>query len=100
MEPLDHRNLDMDVEFFSKRPSTTENLAVFIWWNFQYHFLRNDVWRSNSAKLYKVKVYETEHNIVEYFGEGELDREAQLDAATIKLSGIGFKNDNPWSLKV
>ncbi|KAG1453688.1 hypothetical protein G6F56_007507 [Rhizopus delemar] len=90
----------MDVEFFSKRPSTTENLAVFIWWNFQYHFLRNDVWRSNSAKLYKVKVYETEHNIVEYFGEGELDGEAQLDVATIKLSGIGFKNDNPWSLKV
>ncbi|KAF8761834.1 hypothetical protein RHS01_00441 [Rhizoctonia solani] len=28
---LDHRNLDMEVDYFIKRPSTTENLAVFIW---------------------------------------------------------------------
>ncbi|KAG0737785.1 hypothetical protein G6F57_011629 [Rhizopus arrhizus] len=100
MDPLDHRNLDLDVAFFSKRPSTTENLAVFIWWNFQYHFLRNDTWRSSSAKLYKVKIFETENNIVEYMGEGELDGDAQLDATTIKLSSIGFNSENPWSLKI
>ncbi|KAI8887424.1 PTPS-domain-containing protein [Backusella circina FSU 941] len=92
MDPLDHRNLDMDVEYFKKRPSTTENLAIFIWWNFQYHFLRNDEWRSTLARLYKVKVYETEHNIVEYMGEGELDEcDSQLDVNLIKLLGVDIK---------
>ncbi|KAI9359453.1 hypothetical protein BD770DRAFT_319710 [Pilaira anomala] len=73
MDPLDHRNLDLDVPYFSKKPSTTENLAIYIWWNFQHHFLQNEAWRSSSARLYKVKVHETERNIVEYMGEGDLD---------------------------
>ncbi|CEG71928.1 hypothetical protein G6F70_001534 [Rhizopus microsporus] len=100
MDPLDHKNLDLDVEFFHKRPSTAENLAIFIWWNFQYHFLKNDAWRSSSAKLYKVKLYETEHNVIEYMGEGDLDGEAQLDVTAIKLSGIGINSEDPWSLKI
>ncbi|GAA5799438.1 hypothetical protein EDC94DRAFT_600152 [Helicostylum pulchrum] len=88
MEPLDHRNLDLDVEYFQKKPSTTENLAVFIWWNFQLHFLQNDSWRSNSARLYKVKVHETERNIVEYMGEGELDEsDNSLKLALINIKG-------------
>lgn len=86
--------------------STTENLAVFIWWNFQYHFLKNDSWRSSSARLYKVKIYETEHNMVEYMGEGELDEaEGQVDVALIKLMGVDIKQDGldgrkkkSWSL--
>lgn len=81
-------------------------MAVFIWWNFQYHFLRNDSWRSSSARLYKVKIYETEHNMVEYMGEGELDEaEGQVDVALIKLMGVDIKQDgldsrkkNLWSL--
>ncbi|KAI9474302.1 MAG: hypothetical protein EXX96DRAFT_581471 [Benjaminiella poitrasii] len=107
MDPLDHRNLDLDVEFFKTKASTTENLAVFIWWNFQYHFLRNESWRSNSAQLHKVKIYETENNIVEYMGEGELDEtEGKMDIALIKLMGVDIQNKaipptikkNPWSL--
>lgn len=86
--------------------STTENLAVFIWWNFQYHFLKNNSWRSSSARLYRVKIYETEHNMVEYMGEGELDEaEGQVDVALIKLMGVDIKQDgldsrkkNSWSL--
>ncbi|KAG2200208.1 hypothetical protein INT47_009846, partial [Mucor saturninus] len=98
MDPLDHRNLDLDVEFFKSKPSTTENLAVFIWWNFQYHFLSNEKWRSNAAKLYRVKIHETEHNIVEYMGEGELDEaEGQVDMALINLMGVDLKK-NLWSL--
>ncbi|KAI8386986.1 hypothetical protein BD560DRAFT_383434 [Blakeslea trispora] len=69
MDPLDHRNLDMDVPFFKSNPSTTENLAVFIWSNFQYYYLQNEKWSASSARLYKVKVYETEKNIVEFMGE-------------------------------
>ncbi|CAO3654246.1 unnamed protein product [Cunninghamella echinulata] len=70
MDPLDHRNLDMDVEFFKTHPSTVENLAVFIWNSFNRHFQENkEAWGSSQAKLYKVKIYETEHNSVEYYGE-------------------------------
>jgi 6-pyruvoyltetrahydropterin/6-carboxytetrahydropterin synthase len=80
--------------------STTENLAVFIWWNFQYHFLKNDSWRCSSARLHKVKIFETEHNMVEYLGEGELDEaEGQVDVALIKLMGVGINHDGLESSK-
>lgn len=58
----------------------------------------NEKWRSNAAKLYKVKIHETEHNIVEYMGEGEFDEsEGQLDVAQINLMGVDLKK-NLWSL--
>ncbi|KAL7981611.1 hypothetical protein Chor_005699 [Crotalus horridus] len=62
MEPLDHKNLDKDVPYFADVVSTTENVAVFIWDNLQKCL--------PTGTLYKVKVYETEKNIVVYKGEG------------------------------
>ncbi|NWQ58963.1 PTPS synthase, partial [Neopipo cinnamomea] len=61
MEPLDHKNLDKDVPYFAKVVSTTENVAVFIWENLQ-RLLPPGI-------LYKVKVNETDQNIVVYKGE-------------------------------
>ncbi|NXK87170.1 PTPS synthase, partial [Formicarius rufipectus] len=61
MEPLDHKNLDKDVPYFAEVVSTTENVAVFIWENLQRLL--------PTGTLYKVKVYETEHNVVVYKGE-------------------------------
>ncbi|XP_060107102.1 6-pyruvoyl tetrahydrobiopterin synthase-like [Heteronotia binoei] len=61
MEPLDHKNLDKDVPYFAGVVSTTENVAVFIWENLQKHLPK--------GTLYKVKVYETDKNIVVYKGE-------------------------------
>ncbi|XP_077162205.1 6-pyruvoyl tetrahydrobiopterin synthase-like isoform X2 [Paroedura picta] len=61
MEPLDHKNLDKDVPYFADVVSTTENVAVFIWENLQK--------RLPKGTLYKVKVYETDKNIVVYKGE-------------------------------
>ncbi|OWK17820.1 PTS [Cervus elaphus hippelaphus] len=61
MKPLDHKNLDLDVPYFADIVSTTENVAVYIWENLQ-KFLPVGV-------LYKVKVYETDNNIVVYKGE-------------------------------
>ncbi|KAK2099473.1 hypothetical protein P7K49_020821 [Saguinus oedipus] len=61
MQPLDHKNLDMDVPYFADVVSTTENVAVYIWDNLQ-KVLPEGV-------LYKVKVYETDNNIVVYKGE-------------------------------
>ncbi|NWU67676.1 PTPS synthase, partial [Pterocles burchelli] len=61
MEPLDHKNLDKDVPYFAEVVSTTENVAVFIWENLK-KLLPMGI-------LYKVKVYETDQNIVVYKGE-------------------------------
>ncbi|XP_017665374.1 PREDICTED: 6-pyruvoyl tetrahydrobiopterin synthase isoform X1 [Lepidothrix coronata] len=61
MEPLDHKNLDEDVPYFAEVVSTTENVAVFIWENLQ-RLLPPGI-------LYKVKVHETEQNVVVYKGE-------------------------------
>ncbi|CAM9318918.1 unnamed protein product [Lampetra fluviatilis] len=33
MNPMDHKNLDKDVPYFKDVPSTTENVAVFVWEN-------------------------------------------------------------------
>ncbi|NWZ02145.1 PTPS synthase, partial [Loxia curvirostra] len=61
MEPLDHKNLDKDVPYFSEVVSTTENVAVFIWDSLQ-KLLPQGI-------LYKVEVHETEQNVVVYKGE-------------------------------
>ncbi|XP_015153785.1 6-pyruvoyl tetrahydrobiopterin synthase isoform X2 [Gallus gallus] len=61
MEPLDHKNLDKDVPYFAEVVSTTENVAVFIWENLKRLL--------PAGMLYKVKVYETDQNIVVYKGE-------------------------------
>ncbi|KFW85125.1 6-pyruvoyl tetrahydrobiopterin synthase, partial [Manacus vitellinus] len=61
MEPLDHKNLDKDVPYFAEVVSTTENVAVFIWEGLQ-RLLPPGI-------LHKVKVHETEQNVVVYKGE-------------------------------
>ncbi|GAB1294182.1 6-pyruvoyl tetrahydrobiopterin synthase [Apodemus speciosus] len=61
MKPLDHKNLDLDVPYFADVVSTTENVAVYIWENLQKLL--------PVGALYKVKVYETDNNIVVYKGE-------------------------------
>ncbi|XP_066495435.1 6-pyruvoyl tetrahydrobiopterin synthase-like [Tiliqua scincoides] len=61
MEPLDHRNLDQDVDFFADVISTTENLAVYIWNNLEKIL--------PAGCLYKVKVYESDKNFIVYKGE-------------------------------
>ena len=61
MKPLDHKNLDLDVPYFADVVSTTENVAVYIWENLQKYL--------PAGVLYKVKVYETDNNIVVYKGE-------------------------------
>ena len=82
MDPLDHRNLDKDVDFFQTRArynasavnqveiliiicSTTENLAVYIWNNMK-HCMDQLLPEECKARLDLVKIYETENNIVEY----------------------------------
>lgn len=61
-DPLDHRNLNLDVEFMKGKLTSTENLAMAIWAQIVPHLPAN-------VKLHCVKLYETPRICVEYFGE-------------------------------
>ena len=63
IDHLDHRNLNMDVPFMKGLMASTENLIIKIW-----EQLESPI-KSNGGELYKLKLYETENNFVEYFGE-------------------------------
>ena len=58
---LDHKNLNMDVDFLRDVIPSSENIAVAIWKQ-----LENKI---PSGRLYSVKLYETENNYIEYKGE-------------------------------
>ncbi|HQO86229.1 MAG TPA: 6-carboxytetrahydropterin synthase [Bacteroidia bacterium] len=62
IDPLDHKNINLDVKFMQGIMASTEMLAMQIW--NQLH----DAIRSQGAMLHVVKLYETENNFVEYFG--------------------------------
>ncbi|KAF9319481.1 hypothetical protein BG000_003558 [Podila horticola] len=64
MDPCDHRNLDKDVPYFKATPSTTENLAVFLWENITKYLPPSEYYQ-----LYEIKLHETDKNIVVYRGE-------------------------------
>jgi 6-pyruvoyltetrahydropterin/6-carboxytetrahydropterin synthase len=63
VEKLDHRNLNLDVDFMQGRIASTENLAAAIW-----EVLQNPI-KNLGVELHCVKIQETENNYVEYFGE-------------------------------
>jgi len=61
IKKLDHKIID-DVDFMKGTIATTENLCVAIWREIE------DSISQLGAKLYKVKIEETENNYFEYFG--------------------------------
>lgn len=61
-EVLDHKNLNLDVKGMPVMPST-ENVAIFIW------KILSDKIKLMGAALHCIKLYETDSNYVEYFGE-------------------------------
>jgi 6-pyruvoyltetrahydropterin/6-carboxytetrahydropterin synthase len=63
IEPLDHRNMNLEVTFMEGKIATTENLAVAIWEEIE------DKVNGIGATLHCVKLHETENNYVEYYGE-------------------------------
>lgn len=67
MDVLDHKNIDKDVPFFSNTVSTTENLAVFVW-NELVSLI------PEPCKLFEVKIFETDKNIMVYRGETEQEQ--------------------------
>lgn len=59
IDKLDHRNINLDVDFMQGKMASTENIAIGIWEQLEPHV----------KGLYSVKLYETENNFVEYFGK-------------------------------
>jgi len=62
IEKLDHRNINLEVDFMAGKLASTENLAVGIW-----NELSEPV-ATLGACLSSIKLYETENNFVEYLG--------------------------------
>ncbi|MBS1918945.1 MAG: 6-carboxytetrahydropterin synthase [Bacteroidetes bacterium] len=61
-EKLDHKNLNLDVDFMKGQMCSTENLAVAIWNQLKTNLPGN-------IQLHSIKLYETARIYVEYFGE-------------------------------
>jgi 6-pyruvoyltetrahydropterin/6-carboxytetrahydropterin synthase len=63
IEKLDHKNINVEVDFMKGRMASAENIAIAIW-----EQLLPPVGKQN-AKLHCIRLCETENNFVEYFGE-------------------------------
>ncbi len=65
VEPLDHKNLNLDVPFLKGILPSTENLAIAIW-----DQLENQL-NTSSSTLARIRIIETENNFVDYYGGNE-----------------------------
>ena len=63
IDKLDHKNLNLDVDFMKDKMASTEVLAIAIWEELEANIVHL------GAKLHSIKVQETENNFVEYFGK-------------------------------
>ena len=59
---LDHKNLNVDVQFMQGKICSIENLVIGIW-----EQLKNNL--PETTQLHALKLYETPRIFVEYFGE-------------------------------
>lgn len=62
VERVDHRNLNLDVDFMKGKFTSAENFAMSIWNELKPHI------ESNGVQLHKIKLQETPNIYVEYFG--------------------------------
>ena len=65
IEPLDHKNLNLDVPFLKGLLASTENVVIQVWERIKQPI------EDAGGELAKIKLVETENNYVEYFG-GEM----------------------------
>lgn len=63
IDKIDHRNINLDVDFMKDKIASTENLAVAIW-----NVLKQPI-DQLGVNLHCIKIQETENNYVEYLGE-------------------------------
>lgn len=63
IDKLDHRNINLDVDFMHGKMASTEVLAVAIWEQLE------DPIKQEGCHLHSLRLYETENNFVDYFGK-------------------------------
>jgi 6-pyruvoyltetrahydropterin/6-carboxytetrahydropterin synthase len=63
IDKVDHKNLNLEVEFLKGIPPSSENIAKAI-----FNVLKPEV-KKFGAEIHSVKIQETENNYVEYFGD-------------------------------
>ena len=62
IEPIDHKNINLEVDFMQGKLASTENLAIGIWDQLEEPI------KKNNASLVKITLYETDNNYVDYYG--------------------------------
>lgn len=62
VDKVDHKNLNLDVPFLKGIIPSAENIVVIFW-----ELLKNEF--GENVKLSKIKLWETENNVIEYGGE-------------------------------
>jgi len=62
-DKLDHKNINLDVDFMKGKMASTEVLAMEIFFQLKPHV------ELHGVQLHSIKINETENNYVEYFGE-------------------------------
>jgi 6-pyruvoyltetrahydropterin/6-carboxytetrahydropterin synthase len=62
IDKIDHKNLNIEVDFLHGEVVTTENLAKAIW-----NELKPEI-EKEGATLHCIKITETENNSIEYYG--------------------------------
>ncbi|PKP04092.1 MAG: 6-pyruvoyl tetrahydrobiopterin synthase [Bacteroidetes bacterium HGW-Bacteroidetes-6] len=63
IDKLDHKNINVEVDFMQGKLASTENLAISIW-----EVLVDSLKPFSTVLLHCIKVQETENNFVEYYG--------------------------------
>ncbi|MEX8549108.1 MAG: 6-pyruvoyl tetrahydropterin synthase family protein [Mucilaginibacter sp.] len=63
IEKLDHKNINLDVDFMKGKMASTELLTIEI-----FNQLKKPIEQHQGVLLHSVKLFETENNSAEYFG--------------------------------
>ena len=64
IEQLDHKNINLDVPFMQGKMASCEILVMEIW-----KLLDRALQPLTESRLYQIRLYETERNFVDYYGE-------------------------------
>jgi 6-pyruvoyltetrahydropterin/6-carboxytetrahydropterin synthase len=62
IEKLDHKNINIEVDFMKGKIASSENLAIAIWEQLE------PAVKMLGIELHSIRIEETENNIIEYFG--------------------------------
>jgi 6-pyruvoyltetrahydropterin/6-carboxytetrahydropterin synthase len=65
IDKVDHKNLNLEVDFMKGINPSTENIAKAFWYQIEKAI------SEKGAMLHSIKLQETENNYVEYFGNKE-----------------------------